>query len=62
MVGTTQETKKEAYTKYKAFLDSLPKKIQYAMKDIDEDYIGYYWDILKKHVKQICDDKLIDWY
>ena len=30
LLGITEETKKEAYTNYKAFLDTLPKKIQYA--------------------------------
>ena len=53
------ETKKEVFKKYKAFLDSLPKKMQYASKDADEDYMGYYWDALKKHFTQICDDKNI---
>ena len=38
-------------------MDSLPKKIQYAPRDADGDYMGYYWDALRKSVKQICDDK-----
>jgi hypothetical protein len=48
-----------AYTKYKSFLDSLPKDSVYKKKDLEKDYMNYTWITLRNRIKDLCNDNSV---